>query len=169
MGLDLLGDVGQVLLAELGLDRLEVTDRVDAVVDVDDLLRVERADAVVDAVDGLDVGQERVPEARALGRALDEPRDVRHQELRRHLGRRLVEVAEPLEPLVRHGALRLVGVDGTWKEGRKEDARVTEAQPLPDDGDRGAARRAAATGDGGRRATRRRESSPPPRPGPSGG
>ena len=122
VGLDLLGDVGQVLLAELALDRLEVADRVDTVVDVDDLLRVERADAVVDAVDGLDVGQEGVPEARALGRALDEPRDVRHQELRRHLGRRLVEVAEPLEPLVRHGALRLVRVDGACKEGRKTRA-----------------------------------------------
>src|SRR5690606_26869184 len=66
----------EVLEAELGLDGRDVSDGVDAVLDVDDVLVLEAADDVRDRVDLADVGQELIAEALALRGATDEAGDV---------------------------------------------------------------------------------------------
>ena len=66
----------EVLQAELGLDRRDVADGVDAVLDVDDVRILETADDVGDGVDLADVGEELVAEAFTLAGAADEACDV---------------------------------------------------------------------------------------------
>jgi len=86
---DLLFHAGQVGQAQLGLDHLDVGDRVDLVVHVDDVVVVEAAHHVDDGVGLADVRQELVAQAFALGRAGHQARDVhkfddgRHDLLRR--------------------------------------------------------------------------------------
>src|SRR3546814_10592699 len=65
---------------QLGIDRLDVGDRVDPVVDVDDVVVLEAAHHVGDRIDLADVGEELVAKALAAGRARDEPCDVRSEE-----------------------------------------------------------------------------------------
>ena len=74
----------QVGQAELGLDDLDVGDRVDLAGDVDDVLVVEAAHDVDDRVGLADVGEELVAEAFALRRAGDEAGDVDELDDRRH-------------------------------------------------------------------------------------
>ena len=52
-----------ILDAELLADDVEIANRVDVALDVDDLGVIERADDLEDAVDGADVGEEGVAEA----------------------------------------------------------------------------------------------------------
>ena len=61
---------------QLGLDRLDVTRRVDRALGVDDVLVGVGADDVQQRVALADVGQELVAQALALGRARDEAGDV---------------------------------------------------------------------------------------------
>ena len=61
---------------ELGLDRLDVGDRVERAGDVDDVLVLEAAHDLDDRVDLADVLEELVAEALALGGALDQAGDV---------------------------------------------------------------------------------------------
>ena len=61
---------------ELGVDHLDVGDRIHAVVDVDDVAVLEAAHHVGDGVGLADVGEELVAEALALRGARDEARDV---------------------------------------------------------------------------------------------
>jgi len=70
-------------------------------------MRKADTDNVEDGVNGADVRQEGVAEALALRGALDQAGDVDHGQVRRHARRRLVQVAEPVEALVRHRAARL--------------------------------------------------------------
>jgi len=79
---------------------------------MDDVRVLEQADHVEDAVDGLDVAQERVAEPGALRSALHEPRDVCDLQVRGHLTRRGVEVAEEVEALVGNFDARHGRVDG---------------------------------------------------------
>lgn len=66
-----------VLETQLGRDDLEIAARVDVALDVRHLGVVERAHDLEDAVDGADVGQEVVAEARAGGCTLGNDRAVR--------------------------------------------------------------------------------------------
>jgi hypothetical protein len=105
-----LGDLGrarqrlldrrQVSQAELGLDHLDVGDRVDPAGDVDDVLVVEAADDVDDRIGLADVGEELVAEALALRRAGDEPGDVDELDNRRDDPLRLDDRREGAEPRV---------------------------------------------------------------------
>ena len=88
---------------ELRVDDLDVAQRVRAALDVDDVLVVEAADNVDDGVRPADVFEELVAESLPLARAADEPRDVHKLDDRRGLLLRLVERAQPLQPLIRHG------------------------------------------------------------------
>mmetsp|Transcript_2061 Transcript_2061/g.6674 ORF Transcript_2061/g.6674 Transcript_2061/m.6674 type:complete len:378 (+) Transcript_2061:67-1200(+) len=130
-------EVLHVLRAELRLDRLQIPDRVHGVVHVDDLLGVERADDVEDAVHGLDVAQERVPQARALRGAPDQARDVRHVQVRGVLRGRFPRLTQVVVPLVRHRAPRLVRFDRAEREVLRRDRLVrqeVEQRRLPDVG-----------------------------------
>jgi len=64
-GLEILGE-------ELGANGLEVADRVDIAIDMDNVLVVKAPQEMVDAVAGVDVAQESVTEALAFSGTLDE-------------------------------------------------------------------------------------------------
>ena len=66
----------EVGVDQLGLDRVDVGQRVDPALGVDDVRVVVDADHVDDRVGLADVGQELVAEALAAVRAGDEPGDV---------------------------------------------------------------------------------------------
>ena len=83
VALQALLDGRQVGQAELGLDDLDVGDRVDLAGDVDHVLVVEAAHHVDDRVGLADVRQELVSEALALGRAGHQPGDVDELDHRR--------------------------------------------------------------------------------------
>ena len=68
---------------QLGLDRLDVGDRIDLALDMDDVAVLEAAHDVGDGVDLADVGEELVAEAFALRRAAHEAGDVDEGEPRR--------------------------------------------------------------------------------------
>jgi len=61
---------------ELGVDDVDVMERVDAAGDVDDLGVVEAADNVTDGVGGADVAEELIAKAFAFAGAFDEAGDV---------------------------------------------------------------------------------------------
>ena len=69
---------------QLGLDRLDVGDRIDAALDVGDVVVLEAAHHMRDGVDLADVGEELVAEALALGGAAHQPGDVDEGQPRRH-------------------------------------------------------------------------------------
>ena len=109
---------------QLEVDGLDVTGRIDRAFNMHDVLVVEAADNVYDCVDLADMGQELVAQTLALGRALDQTRDV--DELNDGGGELLgvMLVAQPLEPRVRHGHDADVRVDGAERIIIRRDARV---------------------------------------------
>ena len=80
---ELLLDGREVRERELGVDRLDVGQRIDLARHVDDVVVLEAAHDVRDRVGLADVGEELVAEAFALRRAGDEPRDVDELDRRR--------------------------------------------------------------------------------------
>ena len=68
--------VAEIGERQLGVDDLDVGDRIDLAGDVDDVVVVEAAHHVRDRVGLADVGEELVAEAFALGRAGDQAGDV---------------------------------------------------------------------------------------------
>jgi hypothetical protein len=87
---------------ELGVDRLDVADRVDVAVDVHDVRVLEAADHVEDRVDLADVGEELVAEPLALARAAHDARDVDDADHRGDDLLALDVLEDLLEVLVRH-------------------------------------------------------------------
>ncbi len=69
---------------QLGLDHLDVGLRIDAAVDVRDVVVGEHPHHLANRVAFADVGQELVAKPGALGRALDDARDVDERHRRRH-------------------------------------------------------------------------------------
>ena len=65
-----------------------------------------------DGVGGADVGQELVAQTLALGGTLHQTGDVHKFDDRRGGLLGLVQVGQPLQPLVRHGHYAHIGVDG---------------------------------------------------------
>ena len=109
---------------ELGVDDVDVAQRVGRALDVGDVGIVEAAHDVDDRVAAADVGQELVAQTLALRRALDQTRDV--DELDDGGGELLgvMLVAQPLEPRIRHGHDADVRVDGAERIIIRRDARV---------------------------------------------
>ena len=97
---------------ELGVDDVDVVERVDAAGDVDDFGIVEAADDVADGVGGADVAEELVAEAFALAGAFDEAGDVDELHGGGDEGLGLDECGDLVEALVGHGDDAGVGVDG---------------------------------------------------------
>ena len=97
---------------QLGLDGLEVGDRIDLALDVGDVVVLEAAHHVGDGVAFADVGQELVAEALALGRAAHEAGDVDEGDPRRDDLLRARDGRELLEARIGHGHVADVGLDG---------------------------------------------------------
>ena len=105
---------------QLGVDRLDVVGRVDAAVDVDDVLVVERADDLADRVGLADVREELVAQALALGRALDDAGDVDERHGRREDLLRAEDLGEHVQPRVRDPDDADVGLDRRERVVRRE-------------------------------------------------
>ena len=108
---ELLVDGGEVGQRELGVDRLDVGDRVDLARDVHDVLVDEAAHDVRDRVGLADVGEELVAQALALRRAGDEARDVDELDRRRHHPLGLRDRGERREARIGHLDDADVGLD----------------------------------------------------------
>ena len=109
---------------ELEVDDVDIALRVCPALDVDDVLVIEAADDVDNRVGRADVREEFVAEALALRRALDETRNVNKLDDGGGLLLGLIELGEPVEPLVRHGDHADVRVDGAEGIIRGLGARV---------------------------------------------
>jgi hypothetical protein len=103
---------GQVGQAQLGLDDLDVGDRVHPAGHVDDVLVLEAAHHVHDRVGLADVAKELVAQALALACAGHQPGDVDELDDRRHDALGLDDLRELLQPRVRQLDDADVGLDG---------------------------------------------------------
>ncbi len=97
---------------QLGLHRLGVGHRVDAALDMGDVVVLEAAQHVGDGVDLADVGEELVAEPLAARGAAHEPGDVDEGQPRRDHPGRAGDLGQPLEARVGHRHLADVGLDG---------------------------------------------------------
>ncbi len=111
---------------ELGVDHLDVGDRVDLVVHVDHVAVLEAAHHVGDRVGLADVGEELVPEALALGGARDQAGDVDELDDRRDHLQRLVDGGELREARVGHFHHAHVRLDGAERIVLRGDAGLGE-------------------------------------------
>ena len=121
-------EVGQ---HQLGLDGLDVGDRVDLALDMGDVRVLEAAHHMGDGVDLADIGQELVAEAFALGGAAHEAGDVHEGEAGRDDLRRAGDARELVEPRVRHRHVADIRLDGAERivrrlRGRRLRQRVEE-------------------------------------------
>ena len=109
---------------QLGVDDVDVAQRVGRTLNVRDVCVVEAAHDMDDGVAAADVGKELVSQTLAFGRTLDQTRDVDEFD---HSGGELlgvVLVAQPFEPLVRHGHNADVRVDGAERIVVRRNARI---------------------------------------------
>ena len=97
---------------QLGLDRLDVGDRIDRVADMRHVRIVEAAHHMRDRVDLADVAEELVAEPLAFRSALYEARDVHEGEPGRDDLGRLAELRQHVEPRVGHRDLADIRLDG---------------------------------------------------------
>ena len=134
----------EILERELGLDGLDVGDRVDLVLDVQDVVVLEAAHDLRDRVALADVREEGVALAFALARAADQTRDVDEVHRRGHGLDRLDDLHERIEARVRHGhdahvrldrAERVVRGLGLLGRERVEERRLADVGQT-DDADR---------------------------------
>jgi len=72
----------------------QITNWVDGIVNVQNLVVVESTHDVVHAIDSLDVTQEGISQARTLARPLDQARNIRNLQIRRVHTRWVPDLAE---------------------------------------------------------------------------
>src|SRR5450631_84798 len=142
--LDPLVDGLQVFETELGVDGGDVGHRINAPLDVDDVVVLEAADDVGDGVGLADVGQKLIAEAFTLGGPAHQAGDVDEVHRRGHHRLRVVELDQRVEPRVgdRHhadvrldGAERVVRHGGARRRQRVEERRLAHVGQ-PDDATR---------------------------------
>jgi hypothetical protein len=114
-------EVGQ---RQLGIDGLDVGDRIDATRHVHDVAVLEAAHHVRDRVGLADVRQELVAEPLALGRAGDQSRDVDELHRGRDDLQRFGDAGQRLEARVGHRHHAHVRVDGAERVVGRGDARL---------------------------------------------
>jgi putative MATE family efflux protein len=124
--IDALLDGFQILEAQLGVDGQDVRHRIDAAIDVDDVVVLEAAHHVRDGVGLADVGEKLVAQPFALGSPTHQAGDIDEIDRGRHDRFRMVELDQGVEAWIRHlhhadvrldGAERIVG-DG--RSGRRQ-------------------------------------------------
>jgi hypothetical protein len=125
----LLDELRELLLDELNIletqllgDDVQVTDRIDVALDVDNLGIVEAPDDLEDGIDGADVRQEGVAETSTSGCTARQTSNVVDRQIGRHLRFGFVLLYQPVEALIGDDDARLFGVDGgIWKILRGSD------------------------------------------------
>ena len=130
VALGLLGQVIDALLAgfeigehQLGLDDLDVGERIDLAFDMGDVVIDEAAHDVRDGIGFADGGEELVAEAFALGGALHQTRDIDEGQARRDDLLRLADLGELVQPFVRHRDLADIRLDGAERIVRRLGGR----------------------------------------------
>ena len=97
---------------QLGLDGLDVGDRIDLALDMGDVVVLEAAHHMRDGVDLADMGEELVAEPLALGGAAHQAGDVDEGQPRRHDLGRFRELRQRVEPRIGHRDLADIRLDG---------------------------------------------------------
>ena len=97
---------------QLGLDRLDVGDRIDAALHMGDVAVLETAHHMGDGVDLADVGEELVAEPLAFRGAAHEAGDVDEGEPGRHDLHGFRELCQRIEARIGHRHLADIGLDG---------------------------------------------------------
>ena len=121
---DALLDDFEVGEAELGLDDVDVAQRVDAALDVRDVRVVKAAHDMGHGVHLTDVLEELVAKALALGGALHEARDIHEAHRGRRRLLRVVHLMQHLQPGIRHGHNADVRLNRAEREVRRLGARL---------------------------------------------
>jgi hypothetical protein len=116
----------QVGERELGVDDLDVGQRIDPAGDVHDVVVLEAAHHVRDRVDLADVREELVAEAFTLRCALDDAGDVDELDRRRHHALRAHDVRQRGQPRIRHRYDADVRVDGAERIVLRRDLRARQ-------------------------------------------
>jgi hypothetical protein len=114
----------QIGQRQLGVDGVDVRDRVDPVVDVDDVVVLEAADHVGDRIHFPDMRQELVAQAFTTGRAGHQACDIDEFHGSRDDLLRLDDFSELIEAQVRHRHNAHVRLDGAEREVGRGDARL---------------------------------------------
>lgn len=106
----LLGEL-DILETKLLADDVQITDRVDITLNVDDLGIIEASHHLEDGIDSANVRQESVSKTGTGGSALCETGDVVDGQVGRHDRLGLVVLDEPVEAVIGDNDTRLFGVD----------------------------------------------------------
>ena len=109
---------------QLEIDDVNVAQGVGAALNVGDVRVVKAAHNMDDRIGCADVGEELVAQALALGCPLDQARDIDKFDHGRSKFFGVVLVAQPFQPLVRHGLDAHIGVDGAKCVVIRGNARV---------------------------------------------
>ena len=96
---------------QLGLDRLDIADRVDRALDMDDIVVAEAAHDMGDRIDLADMAEKLVAQPLAAGGAAHQPGDVDEFELGRDDLCRFRQARADREPLVGHRDPPDIGLD----------------------------------------------------------
>ena len=105
-----------ILDTELFANDLEITNRVDIALDVNNLGVVKASDDLEDGIDGADVGQESVTKTGTSRGTTGQTGNIVDGKVGRYLRLGLVVLAQPIEALVRDNDTRLLGVNGSVRE-----------------------------------------------------
>jgi hypothetical protein len=97
---------------ELGIDDLEIRQRIDATGHMDDVIILEATHHVGDRVDFADMGEELIAQALALRCAFHQARNVDELHRGRHNLLRVSDLRKLLEPHIRHRHHADVRIDG---------------------------------------------------------
>ncbi len=97
---------------QLGLDRFDVGDRIDAAFDMRHVGILEAAHHMGDGIDLADIGEELVAEPLAFRSAAHETGDIDEGQPRRHDLHRLGELGQRLQPPIGHRDFADIRLDG---------------------------------------------------------
>ena len=113
---------------QFGLDRLDVGERINTVLDMGDVAVLEAAHDMGDRVAFADIGEELVAEALAFRRAAHEARDIDEGQAGRDDLLRAGDPRQHREPRVRHRNVAHIGLDGAERIiGRLSGSRLRQS------------------------------------------
>lgn len=101
-----------ILGTKLALDGIEITDRIDGIINVDDIVIIKATHQVENSIDGSNVRKESIAKTSTLRSAADETGNIGHLECGWDDARGLPAIYQILELLVGDDAPDDIGVDG---------------------------------------------------------
>mmetsp|Transcript_20538 Transcript_20538/g.30089 ORF Transcript_20538/g.30089 Transcript_20538/m.30089 type:complete len:330 (+) Transcript_20538:418-1407(+) len=78
LGLQYAPEGGQILQTQLALNRLQISDGIDAIIHMNDLVRIKGSHQMEDSIHGCDMGQKCITQSRTLRRTLDQSGNIRY-------------------------------------------------------------------------------------------